>query len=63
MKPRSEIASEEITSNPTFLLQRRRVIPNLECPAEYDSDLETIVHPDTKEELDDDKLLELGWGI
>lgn len=62
MKPRSEIASEEITTNPIFLLQRRRVIPNLECPAEYDSDLETTVHPDTKEELDDDKLLKFGWG-
>lgn len=62
LRPRSEIVSEEITSNPIFLLQRRRVVPNMECPAEYDSDREIIVHPDTKEELDDDKLLDLGWG-
>lgn len=63
MKPRSEIASEEITSNPIFLLQRRMVIPNQESLADYDSEGECLVHPDTKEPMDDDALLEHGWGF
>lgn len=63
MKLRPEIASEEITCNPIFLLQRRMVMPKQECLAEYDSDRECLVHPDTKEPMDDDALLEFGWGF
>ena len=62
MRPRSEIVSEESTVNPIFLFQRRRVIPNTESLAEYSSEEECLVHPDTKEPMDDDDLLAHGWG-
>jgi hypothetical protein len=60
MKSRDDIAHEEMTCNPIFLLQKRWVYPNQECLADYvDGEL---VDPDTKQPLSEDEILERGWG-
>lgn len=59
---RDDIAHEEMTSNPIFLLQKRWVYPNQNCLADYDNDAGEMIDSDTKEIIDDDQLLERGWG-
>jgi len=62
-KTREQITKEEITRNPIFLLQRRRVYPYHEAAVEHDSEAECFVLPESREPLTDDQMLELGYGF
>lgn len=62
MKTRSEIAHEEMTRDPIFLLQVRMVIPNQDCQEDYNYTEESYWNPDTGELFDDDDLLKNGWA-
>ncbi len=59
---RKQIAHNEATRDPIFLFQIRNVIPNQECLAEYNSDIESYYDPDTKVCLNDDDLIRRGWA-
>ena len=63
MKTRSEIAHEEATRDPIFLLQERVVIPNQECTAEYDFEADSYCDSITDELLNDDVLIKNGWAV
>jgi hypothetical protein len=63
MKLRSDIANEEITRDPIFLVQIREVIPIVGCEAEYSADASMYVHEATGELISDDRLVELDWAI
>jgi hypothetical protein len=62
-KTREQITQEEITKNPIFLLQRRRMYPFHDAPIDIDRDIEGYVDPLNQKHLSDDDLLELGYGF
>lgn len=63
IKTRLDIAKEEITRDPIFLVQERVVIPIVGCEAEYASDADMYVHPVTGELISEDRLIGFDWAI